>query len=477
MEFGRNSLLGIDFQPVSSLKIEEATVKTGDYAIAGKKSHITFDIKNCGLLEAEGYAVEAVLSGSGETVYEEEFPEATLDTNETLTVYVPWTVPDNASGSEKLIIRVREMGTAAAGIDDAEVEVSLQPRLAIDPGEGIIRDGKIVVRAELVNHGAATSEAVTVNAWLYKGYEEGKFLGSTDAPALKSGEKSDLEIVIDPSVDDWDDLGTYWVKLTVESADGKTLAHSYEDIYSLKPVMLDISKGLSSIEMKTGDTETLITVGAPWNDLLTEIRYYSTDNSVAKVDADGRITAVGKGTCTIYAYCPVYGIIDSITVAVKDNGEKKRRYGGGGSEGRTHIYGLPSWVTFGGYWMRLENGVWNYDLNGTIIRDRWICLYNPYADTKKGQKQYGWFRFNEAGTMLTGWVSDPDGNLYYLNPVSDGTQGMMLTGWQQIGGKWYYFSEAEGSGTMGALLRDTVTPDGYRVNAAGVWVQEETPAS
>ena len=477
MEFGRNSLLGIDFQPVSSLKIEEATVKTGDYAIAGKKSHITFDIKNCGLLEAEGYAVEAVLSGSGETVYEEEFPEATLDTNETLTVYVPWTVPDNASGSEKLIIRVREMGTAAAGIDDGEGEVRLQPRLAIDPGEGIIRDGKIVVRAELVNHGAATSEAVTVNAWLYKGYEEGKFLGSTDAPALKSGEKSDLEIVIDPSVDDWDDLGTYWVKLTVESADGKTLAHSYEDIYSLQPVMLDISKGLSSIEMKTGDTETLITVGAPWNDLLTEIRYYSTDNSVAKVDADGRITAVGKGTCTIYAYCPVYGIIDSITVAVKDNGEKKRRYGGGGSEGRTHIYGLPSWVTFGGYWMRLENGVWNYDLNGTIIRDRWICLYNPYADTKKGQKQYGWFRFNEAGTMLTGWVSDPDGNLYYLNPVSDGTQGMMLTGWQQIGGKWYYFSEAEGSGTMGALLRDTVTPDGYRVNAAGVWVQEETPAS
>ena len=54
---------------------------------------------------------------------------------------------------------------------------------------------------------------------------------------------------------------------------------------------------------------------------------------------------------------------------------------------------------------------------------------------------------------------------------------MMLTGWQQIDGKWYYFSEAEGSGTMGALFRDTVTPDGYAVNGAGVWVQEEIPAS
>ena len=42
--------------------------------------------------------------------------------------------------------------------------------------------------------------------------------------------------------------------------------------------------------------------------------------------------------------------------------------------------------------------------------------------------------------MLTGWVTDVDGNIYYLNPASDGTRGMMLIGWQQIDGKWYYFS-------------------------------------
>ena len=53
----------------------------------------------------------------------------------------------------------------------------------------------------------------------------------------------------------------------------------------------------------------------------------------------------------------------------------------------------------------------------------------------------------------------------------------MLTGWQLIDGKWYYFSEAEGSGTMGALYRNTTTPDGYRVDGAGVWIQEPAAAS
>ena len=46
---------------------------------------------------------------------------------------------------------------------------------------------------------------------------------------------------------------------------------------------------------------------------------------------------------------------------------------------------------------------------------------------------------------------------------------MLLIGWQQIDGKWYYFSKDEGSGTMGALLRNTITPDGYHVDQTGAW--------
>lgn len=72
--------------------------------------------------------------------------------------------------------------------------------------------------------------------------------------------------------------------------------------------------------------------------------------------------------------------------------------------------------------------------------------------------------------MVTGWFTDAGNNTYYLNPVSDGTMGYMYTGWHQIDGKWYYFNTETGAG-QGALLKGTVTPDGYSVDEAGIWIQ------
>lgn len=70
--------------------------------------------------------------------------------------------------------------------------------------------------------------------------------------------------------------------------------------------------------------------------------------------------------------------------------------------------------------------------------------------------------------MVVGWVED-QGRWYYLNPISDGTQGKMCTGWQFIGGKWYYLNE-QSDGTRGALLVNTQIGE-YRVNEDGVWVE------
>ena len=75
--------------------------------------------------------------------------------------------------------------------------------------------------------------------------------------------------------------------------------------------------------------------------------------------------------------------------------------------------------------------------------------------------------------MRTGWFTDSDGQIYYLNKLSDGTRGKMLTGWQWIDGKCYYFSQVS-DGKKGHLVKDMITPDGYTVNANGEWTVNGT---
>ena len=65
-------------------------------------------------------------------------------------------------------------------------------------------------------------------------------------------------------------------------------------------------------------------------------------------------------------------------------------------------------------------------------------------------------------------ISAGDGNRYYLNPVSDGTQGRMVTGWYWIDGMCYYFNPVS-DGTRGAMKRNCEI-DGYQLNVDGIWV-------
>ena len=58
------------------------------------------------------------------------------------------------------------------------------------------------------------------------------------------------------------------------------------------------------------------------------------------------------------------------------------------------------------------------------------------------------------------------GNSWFYVDINTGMQ----TGWKQIGNYWYYLNPMA-DGTMGLLYTDRMTPDGYYVNADGVWVQ------
>lgn len=92
------------------------------------------------------------------------------------------------------------------------------------------------------------------------------------------------------------------------------------------------------------------------------------------------------------------------------------------------------------------NGVvrWSYyDSDGRRVFNVWKQLL--YEGTMF------WYHFGADGYMDTGWFKDADGNWYYLNQASDGTQGTMKTGWfKDTDGNWYYLNPVS-DGTRGAM--------------------------
>ncbi len=71
--------------------------------------------------------------------------------------------------------------------------------------------------------------------------------------------------------------------------------------------------------------------------------------------------------------------------------------------------------------------------------------------------------FDSDGYMATGWRKFTNGAWYYFKPSSGYS---VKSQWVKDGGCWYYL------GADGVLLTNTTTPDGYRVNENGIWIQE-----
>lgn len=66
---------------------------------------------------------------------------------------------------------------------------------------------------------------------------------------------------------------------------------------------------------------------------------------------------------------------------------------------------------------------------------------------------------SNTATKVTGW-SKANGTWYYSD-----VDGSMKTGWLNDNGTWYYIN------ADGAMAQDTITPDGYTVNASGAWTK------
>ncbi|WP_373263819.1 N-acetylmuramoyl-L-alanine amidase family protein [Hungatella hathewayi] len=75
-----------------------------------------------------------------------------------------------------------------------------------------------------------------------------------------------------------------------------------------------------------------------------------------------------------------------------------------------------------------------------------------------------WYAFGADGYAKSGMMFDPAYNGWFYLDINTG----MKTGWQQIDGKWYYFNSSS-DGSKGIMYVSRTTPDGYTVDADGVW--------
>ena len=149
---------------------------------------------------------------------------------------------------------------------------------------------------------------------------------------------------------------------------------------------------------------------------------------------------------------------------------------------------ITGWVNDRGNWYFLETSgikvtnTWieNYYLasSGILVTNAWIGDYYLGAN---GAREVGWvndrgnwyFLKTSGEKVVNTWIGN-----YYL-----GASGIMMTGWVKDRENWY-FLETSGCkamnvwiedyylGASGIMLVGTVTPDGYTVDADGVWDKE-----
>ena len=127
------------------------------------------------------------------------------------------------------------------------------------------------------------------------------------------------------------------------------------------------------------------------------------------------------------------------------------------------------------FW-ELINGSWYaFGADGSL-KDGWVYDYQLSS----------WYCTSIENGMKEGWYLDPqDRYTYYLEPET----GELAGGWKQINNQWYYFNpiaasqawnldESTGKWTYntksrekpyGAMYKNEQTPDGYYVNADGMW--------
>lgn len=156
--------------------------------------------------------------------------------------------------------------------------------------------------------------------------------------------------------------------------------------------------------------------------------YYNFAGSITKTgDYSFKVRAIGSGSKKgDWMESDSYYVDDNELEYIKSGAYSTSNNSNNGST--TTGSSAPGSSAANGQWLRDGMGWWYRNANGTYTVNGWQLINNQ------------WYCFDNVGYMRTGWIAS--------------------------GNAWYYCDT-----NSGAMLTNTTTPDGYRVDANGVWVQ------
>lgn len=316
MQYGTNQIVEIDCDTTDSLVLEEDAITLPTRFVGGETDQLSFEVKNNGLLAARGFDYTVTqITGATETVIRQGHSDAVLESGESVSLAMPWTVPEDVQDTS-IQVTVKESGVGSGKPVTVTKAVPYGSSLRFEDTQVLWNGNTPYVQTTLTNKGNASSKAYRGTlSMVDNNNRELKTYKEFNIPALASGESKTFELPFTPGVDDFSTLGIIDLKLA--ASDGKESAETYYTrLVASSPVCAQINGGEKNIKLDCGKTTTLTMKAAPWEGVAGDVRFYSSDEAVAVVNDQGVVTAVGKGKATVYAYYANAGISSSIDVSV-----------------------------------------------------------------------------------------------------------------------------------------------------------------
>lgn len=221
--------------------------------------------------------------------------------------------------------------------------------------------------------------------------------------------------------------------------------------------VLDIRLMINDTPVEFADHPVRITI--PVEETLkgrAVVMVYFAKTNFRLVDGDMIVPVIkdGRMSFTVESDMYFYGI------AVEKN-EDNRNGTSGNSGSESQVKSMQY-----GTWQKNARGWWYQRMNHTWPQNQWEMIHGLwYYFDADGYMTTGWqmidnqrYYLCDDGHMMTGWLFS-EGKWYYLHD-----QGHMLANqWIQLKEDWYYM------GVGGEMMVNAKTPDGYYVDANGVW--------